>query len=183
MLPDPKLVWGLLICSVSLQLMCRYPHGGFPLISHHTQAVIPTLWRKGICHLAACFPLLSQERSWVLIYCEVSPGSLNLQASRITEWRKLLTVRMAFSWKIITQASTGDWLRSCLFPSHHPLPLFQDLLKCTGNFLLWISSSLADWLIGGSRWQKKEEEGRKEKKRWTLTWCCSNGIPSKSQAA
>lgn len=84
--------------------MCRYPVGVSPLISHHNPAVIPTLWREGICHLAACFPLLSQEWGWALIYCEVSPGSLNLHAYQITEWRKRLTTRMTFSWRTITQA-------------------------------------------------------------------------------
>lgn len=36
----------------------RVSHGGFPLISHHTPAVIPTHGRGGICHLPACFLLL-----------------------------------------------------------------------------------------------------------------------------
>ncbi len=92
-------------CVVLRAVGVQVSHGGFPLISHHTPAVIPTLWREGICHLAARFPLLSQERGWALIYCEVSPGSLNLHAYRITEWRKRLTTRMTFSGMVITQAS------------------------------------------------------------------------------
>lgn len=35
--------------------------GGVLQISHHIPAVISTLWREGICHLAACSPLRSQE--------------------------------------------------------------------------------------------------------------------------
>lgn len=111
-------------------------HGGFPLISHHTPAVIPALWGEGICHLAARFPLLSQDRSWALIYCEVSPGSLNLHAYRITEWRKRLTTRMTFSWTGYYAGPVQGLIKVTSFSAVSSVASHARVVKSTVAFML-----------------------------------------------
>lgn len=100
--------------------MCRYPMGVSPLISHHNPAVIPTLWREGICHLAACFPLLSQEQSWALIYCEVSPRLAQSPCLPNYWMEETAHHEHDLFLEDCYPGQCGDWLRSRLFLPCHP---------------------------------------------------------------
>lgn len=144
-LPMPELVWEACKLRGIMSSWCTGIPWGFPLISHHTPAVIPTLWREGICHLAACFPLPSQEQSWALIYCEVSPGSLSLRVSSVTEWRKQLTTRMTFLLDDYYPGQCKDWLRSCLFLPCHPCS-FTFSVKAYREFSVWVRN-LSDMMM------------------------------------
>lgn len=100
--------------------MCRYPMGVSPLISHHNPAVIPTLWREGICHLAACFPLLSQEQSWALIYCEVSPRLAQSPCLPNYSMEETAHHEHDLFLEDCYPGQREDWLRSRLFLPCHP---------------------------------------------------------------
>lgn len=100
--------------------MCRYPHRGFPLISHHTPAVIPSLWRGGICHFGCLFPpflfssgvKLSSDLLWSFPGLAQSPGLPNYQTKESAPCESDL-----FLGRLLPRPERGWWLALCfLFP-------------------------------------------------------------------